>query len=63
MTWLLIGMMAGVVVLAVADLAWVLVEGVISPPVVLLDVDELLDLFGMFLLVLIGIELLETLKA
>ncbi len=59
----LIGMMAVVIVLAVADLTWVLVKDIISPPVVLLDLDELLDLFGMFLLVLIGIELLETLKA
>ena len=28
----------------------------------LLDIDELLDLFGVFLLVLIGVELLETVK-
>ena len=38
-------------------------KDIISPPVVLLDLDELLNLFGMFLLVLIGIGLLETLKA
>jgi hypothetical protein len=29
----------------------------------LLDITELLDLFGLFLLVLIGVELLDTLKA
>ena len=63
MTTVLIGMMAVVVVLSVVDLGWVLIKDIISPPVVLLDVDELLDIFGVFLLVLIGIELLETLKA
>jgi len=55
--------LAFVVVLSVVDLAWVLIKDIISPPLVLLDVDELLDIFGVFLLVLIGIELLETLKA
>lgn len=63
MTTVLMGLMAIVVVLAIADLGWVLIKDIISPPLVLLDVDELLDVFGMFLLVLIGIELLETLKA
>jgi uncharacterized membrane protein (DUF373 family) len=61
-TTLLVGMMAVVVVLAVADLGWLLVTDILSPPLVLLGVDELLDVFGMFLLVLIGVELLETLK-
>lgn len=63
MTTLLIGMMAAVVVLSIAELGWVLLKDILSPPLLLLDVDELLDVFGMFLLVLIGIELLETLKA
>lgn len=62
-TTVLIGMMVVVIALAIVDLAWVLIKDLISPPLVLLDVDELLDVFGVFLLVLIGIELLETLKA
>ena len=33
-----------------------------SPPALLLEVDELLDIFGFFLLVLIGLELLDTIK-
>lgn len=40
-----------------------LARDVLSPPVFLLEVDELLGIFGFFLLVLIGIELLETIKA
>jgi uncharacterized membrane protein (DUF373 family) len=35
----------------------------LTPPIVLLEIDELLDLFGFFLLVLIGLELLETIRA
>lgn len=58
----LILMMAVVILLSVGELAWILVHDVISPPVLILDIDELLELFGFFLLVLIGIELLETIK-
>jgi uncharacterized membrane protein (DUF373 family) len=62
-TWALLLLMAGVVLLATIELAWVLIKDVLMPPVLLLDVHELLELFGMFLLVLIGIELLHTVKA
>lgn len=58
----LILMMAAVILLSVGELAWILVKDVISPPVLILEIDELLELFGFFLLVLIGIELLETIK-
>jgi len=37
-----------------------LTAGVTHPPYFLLDVNELLDIFGLFMLVVIGIELLET---
>jgi len=58
----LILMMSAVVLLAVIELAWILIKDVISPPVLILEVEELMELFGVFLLVLIGIELLETIK-
>lgn len=61
-TTILIVLMGAVVVLAVIDLAWILIQDVFTPPYVLLDIDELLEVFAMFLLVLIGIELVETLK-
>jgi len=44
------------------DLGWIIIKDIITPPIFLLDVNELLDVFGMFLLVLIGVELLETVK-
>jgi uncharacterized membrane protein (DUF373 family) len=59
----LIAMMTVVLVLTTIDLGWMLLSDIISSPIVLLDVEELLDIFGFFLLVLIGVELLETIKA
>jgi uncharacterized membrane protein (DUF373 family) len=56
-------MMATVVLLATVELGWLIVKDIVSPPIFILEIDELLDIFGLFLLVLIGIELLETIKA
>ncbi len=55
-------MMVSVVFLSTVELGWLIIKDIISPPVFLLDINELLDIFGMFLLVLIGVELLETVK-
>jgi uncharacterized membrane protein (DUF373 family) len=54
--------MACVVLLATIELAWILVKDVLTPPIFLLEIHELLDLFGLFLMVLIGIELLHSVK-
>jgi uncharacterized membrane protein (DUF373 family) len=53
-------MMAIVLGLATIDLGYILVKDVIESPFIFLSVDQLLDIFGLFMLVLIGIELLET---
>ncbi len=53
-------MMAIVLGFATVDLAWLIVKDVIEPPLFLLSIDQLLEIFGLFMLVLIGIELLET---
>ena len=58
----LLAMLAIVVLLATIDLGWIIVKDVMTPPVLLLEVDELLELFGAFLLVMIGVELLDTVK-
>ncbi len=58
----LLFMLALVVLLATIDLGWIIVKDILTPPVLLLDVDELLELFGAFLLVMIGMELLNTVK-
>ena len=46
----LIAMMALIILLSTVELGWIIVT-------------ELLDVFGFFLLILIGIELLETIRA
>lgn len=60
---ILIGMMMLVVLLATVELGWIIVRDIVTPPVILLEIGELLEIFGFFLLVLIGVELLETIKA
>jgi uncharacterized membrane protein (DUF373 family) len=61
-TSILIVMMAAVVILATLELGWILLKDVLTPPVLLLEIEELLELFGLFLLVLIGIELLHSVR-
>lgn len=56
----LVTLMALVLLLSTVELAWIIIKDVLTPPVFLLEIDELLEIFGLFMLVLIGIELLET---
>ena len=58
----LLVMMVITVILATIEVGWLLVKDVLTEPMFLLEVGELLEIFGLFLLVLIGIELMETLK-
>ena len=58
----LLVMMGGVVLLATIEVAWLLSKYVLSPPLFLPGLYELLGLFGQFLLVLIGIELLHMME-
>jgi uncharacterized membrane protein (DUF373 family) len=58
LTWL----MGLVVLLATIELIYLLALDILTPPLFLLDIGELLDIFGYFLLILIGIELLETFR-
>jgi len=59
----LIIMMIVVVLISTVELAYIIVIDIISPPIFWLEIDDLLDIFGFFLLILIGVELLETIKA
>lgn len=58
----LVTMLGLVVALVTLELGWLIVQDIITPPVFLLEINELLDIFGMFLLVLVGMELLGTIK-
>jgi uncharacterized membrane protein (DUF373 family) len=59
----LAGMLAIVMVLSTAHLGVLIAEEIWEPPRFLIRVQGLLEVFGYFLLVLIGVELMETLKA
>ena len=52
-----------VVILSTIHLSVLIAEEIWKPPKYLIPVQGLLEIFGYFLLVLIGVELLETLKA
>ncbi len=56
----IIFLLAFVLLLATVELIYVIIKDIISPPVFLLELDELLEIFGVFMLVIIGIELLES---
>jgi uncharacterized membrane protein (DUF373 family) len=56
-------MLVVVVGLSTIHLGVLIVQEIWAPPKFLIPVQGLLDIFGSFLLVLIGVELLETLKA
>jgi len=56
----LVIMMCLVLLLATIELGWIIIKDILTPPVFLLEIDELFEIFGLFMLVLIGIELLET---
>lgn len=58
----LILMMVVVIFLSTIELGRILVIDIITPEY-LLDINELLDVFGFFMLILIGVELLETIRA
>ena len=59
----LIFMMILVVLVSAIELGWIIIIDFFSPPKFFLEISDLLEIFGFFMLVLIGIELLETIKA
>ena len=59
----LIAMMCVVVLVSTVELSWIIVQDLITPPILFFEIDELLEIFGFFLLIVIGIELLETIRS
>lgn len=60
----LLAMMALVVFLSTIELAVIIVQRMLSkmPHLFLLNISEMLEIFGFFMMVLIGLELIETIK-
>jgi len=61
--WVLAAMLVVIVLLSTAHLGVLIGEEIWKTPRFLISVQSLLDVFGYFLLVLIGVELLETMRA
>jgi uncharacterized membrane protein (DUF373 family) len=59
----LLGLMMLAVFASTVELAIILWQQLIKPPVMMLNLEEMLEVFGFFLMVLIGLELLESIKA
>ena len=58
----LLGLMMITLVISTVELAVILYQQMMMPPIYLLNLTELMEVFGFFLMVLIGLELLETIK-
>jgi uncharacterized membrane protein (DUF373 family) len=61
--WTLLGLMMIAVLVSTVELAVILFQQLMKPPLFLLNIEEMLEVFGFFLMVLIGLELLESIKA
>lgn len=55
-------MMMMAIFVSTVELGEILYVELMKPPVFMLNIDEMLEVFGFFLMVLIGLELLETVK-
>ena len=59
----LLGLMSIVVISATFEVAYVVATSVFEPPGFFIGVQDLFDIFGLFLLVLIGLELMTSIRA
>lgn len=59
----LIAMMVIVILISTVELGILIIKDIFSPPKYWLGIDQLFEIFGFFLILLIGVELLETIKA
>jgi len=55
--WALAVMMTLVIIFGVIDVGWMLASEILTPPIMFLGMDKILQLFGAFLAVLISIEI------
>ncbi len=59
---ILLVLLSVIITLAVVTLVAAIAAFVVSPPILLLTGEELLELFGVFLLVLLSLEFFESIK-
>jgi len=58
----LIVMMMLAVLLSTIDLLYILIAEILKAPTYLLGIDNLFEIFGFFMMILIGLELLESIR-
>lgn len=58
----LLALMGIVVISGVLEVAWVVFNDLFQPPGFFLGVEDLFDIFGLFLMVLIGLELMTSIE-
>ncbi len=58
----LLGLMAIIVVSATAEVAYVVATNILEPPGFFIGVEDLFQIFGLFLMVLIGLELMTSIR-
>ena len=54
--------MTVVVIFGALEVAWIVVNDLFQPPGFFLGVEDLFDIFGLFLMVLIGLELMTSIE-
>ncbi|MBN3035933.1 MAG: phosphate-starvation-inducible PsiE family protein [Bacteroidales bacterium] len=52
-----------ILILAFIDIIYVIISKIITHPLFIIDAESLMELFSLFLIILLGLELLETIKA
>lgn len=58
----LLGLMAVIVIAATLEVAYLIVTTIFEPPGFFIGVRDMFDLFGLFLMVLIGLELMASIR-
>ena len=58
----LLAIMTVVVVFGALEVAWIVINDIFEPPGYFLGVADLFDIFGLFLMVLIGLELMTGIE-
>jgi uncharacterized membrane protein (DUF373 family) len=61
--WGILVVVSVLLILAFVDIVYEITQKILAPPILIIDADDLMDLFSIFLVLLIGLELLETVKA
>ncbi len=60
--YVLLLLMMATIIIATVELGFIFVEQVLKPPALLLSRKALLEIFGFFLMIVVGLELVESIK-